>query len=63
MSEENKNTPSKRKISFYDAFIANLDNQDLKNLEFSENFFNKFCEIKLQKVSSAKKFFLNSNFE
>ena len=38
MSEENKNTPSKRKISFYDAFIANLDNQDLKNLEFSENF-------------------------
>ena len=24
-----------------------LDNQDLENLEFSENFYNKFCEIKL----------------
>ena len=23
------------------------DNQDLENLEFSENFYNKFCEIKL----------------
>ena len=23
------------------------DNQDLENLEFSEKFYNKFCEIKL----------------
>ena len=23
------------------------DNEDLENLEFSENFYNKFCEIKL----------------
>ena len=23
------------------------DNQDLENLEFSENLYNKFCEIKL----------------
>ena len=70
MSEEIKNTPSKRNISFDDAFIAipspskkmrhefntteldedqywenqDPDNQDLENLEFSENFYNMFCE-------------------
>ena len=36
-----------RQLQYQDWENQDSDNQDLENLEFSENFYNKFCEIKL----------------